>query len=100
VRIFRGSLPRGIGPFTKELSYIRGFIDIADLIRKELFAGRIDRIPLLFAGKMSAGDLDDLSWLADRGLLARPRFVPAQFHNAQLLGRLSQSATGPFPMAA
>jgi uncharacterized protein (TIGR02421 family) len=100
VRVFRGSLPRGIGPFTKDLSYIRGFLDIAGLIRRELVAARFNRIPLLFAGKTSAGDLDDLSSLADRGLLTRPRFVPPQFLNAQLLIAWSQSTKAPFKMVA
>jgi uncharacterized protein (TIGR02421 family) len=100
VRVFRGSLPRGIGPFTKDLSYIRGFLDVAKLIRGELAADRINRIALLFAGKTSAQDLDDLSFLADRGLLTQPRFVPLQFRSAQLLKEWSKSAMEPFPMAA
>jgi uncharacterized protein (TIGR02421 family) len=100
VRVFRGSLPRGIGPFTKDLSYVRGFLDVADLIRTDLAEGRVSRIPLLFAGKTSIHDLPDLSSLADRDLLVPPRFVPPQFCNSRFLTRWSSEAPGPFTMAA
>jgi uncharacterized protein (TIGR02421 family) len=100
VRVFRGSLPRGIGPFTKDLSYVRGFLDVAGLIRMELLAGRMHRIPLLFAGKTSALDLDHLSLLADRDLITRPRFVPRQFRDVRLLSAWSQISPAAFTMAA
>jgi uncharacterized protein (TIGR02421 family) len=99
-RVFRGSLPAGLGPFTKDLSYIRGFLEITELIRRELAAGRDGRIPLLFSGKTSGTDLDYLFELADDGLLIRPRFVPAQFRDARLLASWSRTALMPFTMAA
>jgi uncharacterized protein (TIGR02421 family) len=100
VRVFRGSLPAGMGPFTKDLSYVRGFLEIADLIRRELAAGRVDRIPLLFSGKTSTADLDHLASLAAQGLLTPPRFVPPQFRDVGLLASWSRSALLPFTKAA
>lgn len=50
VRSFRGCLPEH-GPFTKDLSYSKGFILIYNYIRLAIKAGMQKQIPLLFLGK-------------------------------------------------
>jgi uncharacterized protein (TIGR02421 family) len=78
-RIFRGSLPEGAGPFTKDLCYSKGFVLIYNYIRLAVGRGQMRRIPLLFCGKTTLGDIKTLAQLADEGLIQPPRFVPAPF---------------------
>lgn len=77
-RIFRGSLPEG-GPFTKDLSYSKGFVLIYNYIRLAVRRGVSSRIPLLFCGKSVLEDIRTLQDLVDEGLVIPPRFVPPQF---------------------
>ena len=79
VRIFRGSLPKRGGPFTKDLSYIRGFVLVTNYLRDVLKRGLYQAVALLFSGKTNLGDLDTLCQLANEGLVAQPRFLPPPF---------------------
>lgn len=74
-RVFRGSLPAGVGPCTKDLTYGQG----AALVWRALNAGTASDPSLLFCGKVGLDDLDDLAELRDAGLLEPPAFVPAPF---------------------
>jgi len=74
-RVFRGSTPDG-GPFTKDLSYSKGFVLIYNFIRLAVRRGRLDRIPLLFCGKLALDDVATLAELVEQGLVVRPRFLP------------------------
>jgi hypothetical protein len=77
VRIFRGSLPQGAGPFTKDLAYALGFAQVGQFLDEAATQSQTRRwIPLLFCGKVSLEDLPDLATLADEGLIAQPRFIP------------------------
>jgi uncharacterized protein (TIGR02421 family) len=78
-RAFRGSLPAGAGPFTKDLSYSRGFILIYNFIRLAVRQGLVHRIPLLFLGKVRIGDLGTLHALVEDGTLQPPRFLPPPY---------------------
>lgn len=78
VRVFRGGLPEG-GPFTKDLSYSKGFILIYNFMRLAVQKGLVKRIPLLFVGKTTLEDLPVLSDLLDEGILMPPKYVPPQF---------------------
>jgi uncharacterized protein (TIGR02421 family) len=75
VRVFRGSTPDG-GPFTKDLSYSKGFVQIYNFIRLAVRRGRLDRIPLLFCGKITLGDIATLAELAREGLVVPARHLP------------------------
>jgi uncharacterized protein (TIGR02421 family) len=79
MRIFRGSLPEGCGPFTKDLCYGRGFVLVAGFLRAAVRRGQAHRIPLLFCGKTNLADLKTLAQLADEGLLQPPRYLPPLF---------------------
>ncbi|HVS34901.1 MAG TPA: flavohemoglobin expression-modulating QEGLA motif protein [Gemmataceae bacterium] len=83
-RIFRGSLPCG-GPFTKDLSYSRGFVLVYNFIRLAVTRGRVRRVPLLFCGKTNLADLRTLAELADEGLIAPARCVPPPFADLHAL---------------
>lgn len=78
VRVFRGSTPNG-GPYTKDLSYSKGFILIYNFMRLAVQRGLVKRIPLLFVGKTTLEDLHILSDLMDEGIVAPPKYVPPQF---------------------
>jgi uncharacterized protein (TIGR02421 family) len=85
VRIFRGSLPAGCGPFTKDLCYSRGFVQVYTFIRSAVTRGMLRRVPLLFCGKTSLGDIKTLAQLVEEGLVAPPRFLPPPFADLQAL---------------
>jgi len=78
IRVFRGSTPEG-GPYTKDLSYSKGFILIYNFMRLAVQRGLVKRIPLLFVGKTTLEDLHILSDLMDEGMITPPRYVPPQF---------------------
>lgn len=80
IRVFRGSTPDG-GPYTKDLSYSKGFILIYNFIRLAVQRGLVKRIPLLFVGKTTLEDLHVLGDLMDEGIVIPPRYVPPQFQD-------------------
>jgi uncharacterized protein (TIGR02421 family) len=75
MRVFRGSLPDS-GPFTKDLAYSTGFIDVYNFIRLAVRRGQLDRIPLLFCGKLAIEDMGTLAELAETGMLVPPHYLP------------------------
>jgi hypothetical protein len=97
VRVFRGSLPEGQGR-SQGLCYGRGFVQVYNYLRLAVARGQVRRVPLLFCGKTSLGDMKTLAHLVDEGLVEPPRFVPPQFADLRaadgvdVLRRLPQSA--------
>ena len=84
VRVFRGSTPTG-KPFTKDLSYAKGFVLIYNFICFAISQHRIDTIPLLFTGKLVLDDLPLLIELKEQGLLTAPAYLPPQFRDLAAL---------------
>ncbi|MFI4919317.1 MAG: flavohemoglobin expression-modulating QEGLA motif protein [Legionellales bacterium] len=84
VRVFRGSTPTG-GPFTKDLSYAKGFVLIYNYIRFAISQRRVDSISLLFSGKVVLDDLPLLGELKERGILADPIYLPQPFRDLAAL---------------
>jgi len=84
VRVFRGSTPEH-GPFTKDLAYSRGFVEVYNFVRLAVRRGRIDRVRLLFAGKLTLDDLGDLGRLEARGLIRPPLHLPPQLEDPSAL---------------
>jgi uncharacterized protein (TIGR02421 family) len=85
MRIFRGSLPQGCGPFTKDLCYSKGFVLIYNYIRLAVARGMVRRVPLLFCGKTTLADVKTIGQLVEEGLVSPPRFVPPQFADLHAL---------------
>ncbi|MFA5983342.1 MAG: flavohemoglobin expression-modulating QEGLA motif protein [Methylococcaceae bacterium] len=77
-RVFRGSSYDGM-PFTKDLTYIKGFVLAYNFMRLAVSVGKPERIPLLFCGKTMIEDMKVLSDLVDEGTVIPPRFLPPQF---------------------
>lgn len=84
VRVFRGSTPAG-GPFTKDLSYTKGFLLIYNYIRFAISQRRVDSVPLLFTGKLVLDDLPLLGELREQELLAPPVYLPPPFRDLAAL---------------
>ncbi len=83
-RAFRGSVPTGL-PFTKDLSYLKGFILIYNYIQLAVRKGKLEQIPLLFCGKTTLEDMRTLSQLVDEGLVVPPKYLPPQFSDLNAL---------------
>lgn len=97
MRVFRGSLPAGGGPFTKDICYLKGLLLVWRHIRAALRRGETDQASLLFCGKTTVGDIATLAELVDEGLVAPPRYVPPQFGNPRHLAPSAQApALRPF----
>lgn len=84
VRVFRGSTPTG-GPFTKDLSYAKGFVLSYNFLCFAIAERRIDLIPLLFAGKLRLEDIPLLVAVRDEGFLEEPTYLPPQFRDLAAL---------------
>jgi len=83
-RVFRGSLPAQ-GPFTKDLSYCKGFVMVYNFIQLAVRRGKLSLIPLLFCGKTTLEDIRALLQLQEEGILVPPRYLPPQIADLNAL---------------
>lgn len=84
VRVFRGSLPDG-KPFTKDLSYSKGFLLIYNYIRLAVKKGLVKHINTFFVGKTLIDEIQFLTNLIEEGLVAPPMYIPPQFRDIAAL---------------
>jgi len=84
VRVFRGSGPN-FGPFTKDLSYSRGFLEVYDFMRLAVRRGHVDRLPLLFGGKLAVREMGAVAALVSEGLVIGPQIVPPHISDLSAL---------------
>lgn len=84
VRVFRGSTPE-LGPFTKDLAYSRGFIEVYNFVRLAVRRGQLDRVRLLFCGKLTLDDMADVAKLHAEGLVEAPLHLPPQLDDPSAL---------------
>ncbi len=75
-RVFRGGVLTGGAPFTKDLVYLLGLLQVNNFIRASFAAGRADCLTLLFCGKIDLFDVPALCELYALGLCQAPRFLP------------------------
>jgi uncharacterized protein (TIGR02421 family) len=80
-RVFRGGLVEGGAPFTKDISYCRGFIENYNFMRAAIRGGRPELIPFLFAGKLHVDDIPLLYQKFKEGIIDPPRHLPLQFED-------------------
>ncbi len=78
MRVFRGSTPTGL-PFTKDLGYGKGLVLTYAYMRVAIRTGRLDRIPVLFCGKVDINNMGAINDLYDEGLIEPPAFLPEVF---------------------
>jgi uncharacterized protein (TIGR02421 family) len=80
-RVFRGGTLTGGSVFTKDISYVKGFVENVNFIRSAIQSGVPEIIPMLFVGKVT---LDDLPLLYERyleGVIAAPKYLPSMFRD-------------------
>jgi uncharacterized protein (TIGR02421 family) len=80
-RVFRGGTLSGGSVFTKDISYVKGFIENVNFLRSAIHTGVPEIIPMLFVGKVT---LDDIPLLYERyldGVIAAPKYLPPMFKN-------------------
>lgn len=75
-RIFRGGDVHGTVAFTKDAGYLEGLILVQTFLRKAIADGREELIPMLFAGRLTLGDVLELEELFETGTLLAPRYLP------------------------
>ena len=84
MRVFRGSTPTGM-PFTKDLNYGKGLVVAYAYMRVAIRTGRLDRIPVLFSGKVDINHMNTINGLFDEGLIDPPAFLPEVFRDVNAL---------------
>jgi uncharacterized protein (TIGR02421 family) len=75
-RVFRGGDVRGGIAFTKDGAYLEGLLLVQTFLRKAIADGRAEIVPLLFAGRLTLGDVLELEPLFADGTLQPPRYLP------------------------
>ena len=80
-RVFRGGLLEGGAPFTKDISYIKGFIENYNFMRAAMRAGKPEYIRFLFVGKVNAFDVPLLYRKFEEGIVDEPKYLPPQFRD-------------------
>jgi uncharacterized protein (TIGR02421 family) len=80
-RIFRGGVVKGGAPFTKDISYCKGFIANYNFMRTCIKFGRPHLIPFLFVGKVTHDDVPVLYQKWREGVIDRPKYVPRPFRD-------------------
>ena len=80
-RVFRGGVLTGGAPFTKDISYARGFIENYNFMRAAIRGGHPQLIPFLFTGKLHVDDIPLLYQKHREGIIDAPRYLPPQFRD-------------------
>lgn len=80
-RVFRGGTLMGGAPFTKDISYCKGFVENYNFLRSAVRSSRPQLIPFLFNGKLHVEDIPLLYAKHKEGLIEAPRFLPPHFRD-------------------
>lgn len=81
MRVFRGGDVKGGAPFTKDLSYCKGFVENYNFIRTAIRKGHPEIVPFLFAGKLHVDDVPLLYHKSLEGIIGAPELLPPQFQD-------------------
>lgn len=80
-RVFRGGTLDGGSVFTKDLSYLRGFVENVNFIRSAINSGVPEILPMLFVGKLTLDDVPVLYEHYLEGTIAGPHYLPELFRD-------------------
>jgi uncharacterized protein (TIGR02421 family) len=75
-RVFRGGVITGGSPFTKDVVYVSGFLQVSTFVRAAFAAGRADCLRMAFAGKLDIWAIPALCELHRLGLCRLARYLP------------------------
>lgn len=84
-RVFRGGVITGGAPFTKDIVYLDGLLNVHNFLRTIVSEGRADLLPLLFVGKLDIEDMAELVQFKKMGLLNEPKYVPPWIKDLRFL---------------
>ncbi|MEO7329127.1 MAG: flavohemoglobin expression-modulating QEGLA motif protein [Minicystis sp.] len=84
-RICRGGLCTGGAPFTKDVCYLAGLLEVYAFLSAVTRGGFRDEIELVACGRVALDDIAVLAELRANGLLQRPRYLPAWLAEWQTL---------------
>lgn len=84
-RVFRGGTLTGGAPFTKDLVYIFGLLQVSAVMRAIFSAGRSDLLTLLFCGKLDAMAIPALAELTVHGMCRPAVFLPPWVEDPRFL---------------
>ncbi len=80
-RVFRGGMVAGGSCFTKDLSYVKGFVETVNFIRSAILSDRPEVLPLMFVGKVALDDVPVLYHYLQEGLITAPKYLPPMFRD-------------------
>jgi uncharacterized protein (TIGR02421 family) len=80
-RTFRGGQVGGGSCFTKDISYVKGFVETVNFIRSAILSGVPELLPMLFVGKVTLDDIPTLYERSLEGLINQPRHLPPMFRD-------------------
>jgi len=80
-RTFRGGTLDGGAPFTKDISYCKGFIENYNFMRSAVRAGKPKLLPFLFVGKVHVDDVPLLYQKFEEGIIDAPKHLPPVFRD-------------------
>jgi uncharacterized protein (TIGR02421 family) len=81
MRVFRGGVVSGGAPFTKDVVYTRGIVEVYGFLMAAIARGRPELARWVFAGKVALEDVPVLAARAHEGLVKPPSFVPDMFRD-------------------
>jgi uncharacterized protein (TIGR02421 family) len=81
MRIFRGGLLEGGGPFTKDACYCKGIVENQAFMLAAILHDRAELIPFLFVGKVAHEDVPVLFGHVSDGIVKPPPFMPPIFED-------------------
>jgi uncharacterized protein (TIGR02421 family) len=81
LRVFRGGTLDGGAPFTKDISYCKGFVENYNFLRSSIRVSMPFLIPFIFVGKLHVEDIPLLYARHLEGLVEAPRFLPPHFRD-------------------
>ncbi|MDF1662130.1 MAG: DUF1704 domain-containing protein, partial [Planctomycetota bacterium] len=84
-RVFRGGDPRGKVAFTKDIVYLRGLLKTQTFLLTALQERKIQYTQLMFVGRLSWGDVQELEPFFEAGLIVPPLYRPNWVKNQNAL---------------
>lgn len=75
-RVCRGGVPAGGAPFTKDASYLSGFIEVYNFLRLAVSSRTKEVAEVLVSGRLALDDTEALLALREDGVLAPPTHRP------------------------
>ena len=80
-RVFRGGMVEGGAVFTKDISYVKGFVENVNFIKSAIESGVPEILPMMFVGKVTLDDIPILYQHYLEGTIAAPQYLPPMFRD-------------------